>query len=122
MTRLLLQNIYFADDIVLIALVRCGKRLRVLTTQPHVAGEAASADEIIEWFYAQGYVKLEIDGCIAWYLEAENLLVADAHEGNVIRTEDGALFAIDLNLMKPAGEMLQTVFSYLPTSKPSKPK
>jgi len=116
LTRLVLQNRYFADDIQLLSLVRCDEKLRVLTTQPHVPGEAALAIEIQGWFYAQGYKRLEIDNCVAWYRELDNLLVADAHEGNVIRTENGTLFAIDLNLIKPCGQMLEMVLSLLPVS------
>jgi hypothetical protein len=118
LTRLVLQNRYFADDIQLISLVRCDQRLRVLTSQPHVPGEAALAEEIQQWFYGLGYMRLEIGDCVAWYLEPDNLLVADAHEGNVIRAPDGVLFAIDLNLIKPSGEMLETVLSLLPISRP----
>jgi len=56
---------------------------------------------------------MEIADCVAWYRETENLLIADAHEGNVIRTPDGVLFAIDPNLIQPCGEMLETVISLL---------
>lgn len=119
LTRLVLQNRYFADDIQLLSLVRCDEKLRVLTTQPHVPGEAALAAEIQGWFYAQGYKRLEIDNCVAWYRDLDNLLVADAHEGNVICTPDGTLFAIDLNLIKPRGETLETLLSLLPFTHPS---
>ena len=116
LTRLVLQNQYFGDAIRLIALVRCNQKLRVLTSQPHVPGEAALSGEIQQWFRTLGYNRLEIDDSVAWYRKPENLLVADAHEGNVIRTPAGMLFAIDLNLMKPCGEMLEVVLSMLNAS------
>ena len=113
LTRLVLQNRYFGDDIHLVALVESRERLRVLTSQPHVAGEAAGYTEIQEWFGGLGFRRLEACGSIAWYLRSENLLVADAHEGNVIRTRNGMLVPIDLNLMQPVGEMLVWVEALL---------
>lgn len=105
LTRLVLQNKYFGDDIQLIALVQCGSCIRILTSQPHVAGDPAPYDEIKQWFCDLGFKYLENDGCIAWYLKSENLLIADAHEGNVLRTEDGMLVPIDLNIIQPTGEL-----------------
>jgi hypothetical protein len=105
LTRLVLQNKYFGDDIQLVALVQCGSRIRVLTSQSHVAGERAPYEEIRQWFFDLGFKCLKHDGCIAWYLKSENLLIADAHEGNVLRTVDGMLVPIDLNLIQPTGEL-----------------
>lgn len=109
LTRLVLQNQYFGDDIHLVALVECAEKLRVLTSQPHVSGEHALNGEIRLWFVHLGFCRLECNGCIAWYRRDDNLLVADAHEGNVIRTAEGVLFAIDLNLIQPEGEMKDSV-------------
>ena len=67
LTRLVLQNIYFGDDIQLVALVNSENKLRVLTSQPHIAGEPARYDEIQRWFYKLGFCRLETAGRIAWY-------------------------------------------------------
>jgi hypothetical protein len=107
-TRLTLQNKFFGDDIELEALVCSGEKLRVLTSQPHIAGEAADAGEIRLWFLSMGFRRLESNGCVAWYHKEVNLLVADAHEGNVIRSA-GGLLPIDVNLIHPEGEMLELV-------------
>jgi len=106
-SRLILQNFYFGDDIELVALVNSNEKLRVLISQPHIAGRAATYEEIQGWFCQLGFRRLEIDGCIAWYHKTENLLVADAHEGNVIRTTSGDLVPIDLNIIRPAGRILE---------------
>jgi hypothetical protein len=54
---------------------------------------------------------------VAWYLKSENLLVADAHEGNVIkvsaRSGTSVLLPIDLNLVQPNGVLLNGVLQYL---------
>ena len=41
LSRLVLQNRYFGDDIQLVALINTNQRLRILTSQPHISGEAA---------------------------------------------------------------------------------
>ena len=116
LTRLILQNNYFGDDIRLIALVNAGGKLRILISQPHVAGEPARYDDIQDWFGFLGFARLDSEGSIAWYLEEENLLVADAHEGNVIRASSRigrVLLPIDLNLVQPNGDLLEGVKTLL---------
>ena len=109
--RLILQNKYFADDIQLVALVNCAERLRILISQPHVSGEPATCAEISEWFVHLGFQCLQSDDRVAWYREKENLLVADAHEGNVVKSTGGILLPIDLNLVQPIGELLDWIKS-----------
>jgi hypothetical protein len=106
LTRLTLQNKYFGDDVQLLALVNTKGRLRVLTTQRHVAGTSAGAEEIRIWFCGLGFTRLNSGNSIAWYCDKRNLLISDAHEGNVIRTKDGILVPIDLNIIQPAGKWL----------------
>lgn len=108
--RLLLQNAYFGDKIYLVALLNCDGRVRTLTSQPHVAGDFATSEEIQKWFEVRhGFRRIETADRIAWYLKSENLLIADAHEGNVIRTAVGTLVPIDLNLIQPQGELYNWV-------------
>jgi predicted unusual protein kinase regulating ubiquinone biosynthesis (AarF/ABC1/UbiB family) len=40
---------------------------------------------------------------------AANLLIADAHEGNVIITEDSYVVPIDLNITEPSEEMKREI-------------
>ncbi len=96
LSRLCWQNEFFGDDVELVALINCGGKLRVLTSQSHIKGEPAPYSAIQQWFEEIGYTRLEIGSRIAWYREAENLLVADAHEGNVLQVEGGELVPIDL--------------------------
>lgn len=103
LTRLVLQNKYFLDDIQLVAVLADNSQMRILTSQPHIAGEAAPAEEIQAWFNELDFVRVESHGSIAWYRKKENLLVADAHEGNVIKTLTGDLVPIDLNIVQPMG-------------------
>jgi hypothetical protein len=105
LSRLVLQNTYFADDIRLIAIIDASEKMRVLTSQPHIAGEPAPYEDIQRWFTDIGFCRVEADGRIAWFREYENLLVADAHEGNVIMTSTGELIPIDLNIIQPVAEL-----------------
>ena len=108
-SRLLLQNTFFEDDIRLVAVLNCGGALRVLTSQPHIMGEPPSQEDIVSWFGALGFSKIAIGSGIAWYHRAENLLVGDAHEGNIIKTPNGCMVPIDLNLIHPTGKLLKWV-------------
>lgn len=109
LNRLVLQNKHFGDDIRLIALVNCGQKLRVLTSQPHIVGANAYYEDICIWLSELGFCRFESNGSIAWYRLDDNLVVSDVHEGNVIRSMDGLLCAIDLNLMHPPQEMIDLI-------------
>ena len=111
--RLVFQNDYFGDSIHLEAVVQVGDRIRVLTSQPHIQGEAATPEEIQNWFLSLGFQRVEMGERIAWYHLELNLLVADAHEGNVLRSETGKLFPIDLNIMRPEGEALTEIRQHI---------
>jgi len=53
-----------------------------------------------------GFARVCANDCVAWYIRSDNLLIADAHEGNVIKTPNGDLVPIDLNIIQPSGELL----------------
>jgi hypothetical protein len=112
LSRLLLQNEYFEDDIKLVALVNCRGKLRVLISQPHIQGEAATVSQIEEWFRNLEFSRLESGDRFAWYNRDDNLLVADAHQGNIIQNRDGSLTPIDLNIVRPTGELRRWALSF----------
>jgi len=107
--RLRLQNVCFGDDVHLEALINCKGKLRVLTSQPNINGEPAPAELIKQWFEVLGFQRIEAGGSVAWYDEGTNLLIADAHEGNVIITEDSILVPIDLNITEPGEDMKREI-------------
>lgn len=107
LTRLILQNICFSDEIKLEAAINCRGKMRVLTSQPHIIGGPAPSQAIQDWFIGLGAVRIDSNDRIAWYFREINILVADAHEGNVLLTPNGELIPIDLNIMEPKGAWLE---------------
>ena len=105
LTRIALQNEHFADDIRLECLLNCGQKMRILTSQRHVEGRASTYEEIQWWFANLGFVRIVYGTSIAWYSMKANLLIADAHEANVIFTSEGKCVPIDLNITKPSGDL-----------------
>jgi hypothetical protein len=113
LTRLILQNRYFGDDLEVVALVESNQKLRVVTSQRHVPGEPATYAAIQAWFVEIGFRRLQIADRIAWYREDANLLVADAHEGNVMQTAVEGIIPIDLNIIQPDEALKSALLSYL---------
>lgn len=108
--RLVLQNEVFGDDIWLegVELTAEGK-VRVVTSQPFVEGHAATDEEIEAFFLANGFEKIVIDGITAWQEPARGLLVTDAHGDNILKTANGTLVPIDVNLSRQ-GQMPEGPF------------
>lgn len=98
--RLHWQNKLFGDDIRLAGLWQDGGGgWRIVTTQPHVAGEAATPEEIRAGMTALGFVRLPWTGI--GYENSESwrigrVCVWDVHPANVVRTESGLIVPIDV--------------------------
>lgn len=70
-----------------------GGKLSVITSQPRIAGEAATPDEIEALMLQKGFQKLT-EGA---YLDRGcGLLIYDLFPRNVVRSGDGTLYPIDL--------------------------
>ena len=102
--RLMAQNAVFADDIRLEGLWPDGSRdWRIITSQPDVPGEPASAAEIVLGMEASGWETLPFrgvgyDDSLAFVKLTPEGLVAvwDAHARNMVRTESGLIVPIDV--------------------------
>jgi len=66
-------------------------------SQPYVDGTEPSSEEIADWFTNQGY---ESKGHNRWFHPVTAVDVADAHTGNLIKTSEGELVPIDLQVIK----------------------
>ncbi|MDB2673660.1 hypothetical protein N9Y81_01765 [Akkermansiaceae bacterium] len=83
--RLHLQNLFTLDLNRLEGLVFDSEELSILTSQPRFEINPVSQEEIDEWFISLGFKKVTT---AAYYREADNLGIFDAHDKNVVRASD----------------------------------
>lgn len=99
--RLRLCNEEFGDQIRLLGVEESRPGvIRVITSQPAVEGHPAGADEVMHFFTAAGFEKRLWGQNTVWYRPLDGLVASDTHGGNVLRTSNGALVAIDVPLMR----------------------
>ena len=90
-------NRIFGDDIWFHGIILTKQGPAFVISQPYVDGTEPSSEEIAEWFTNQGY---ESKGHNRWFHPVTGVDVADAHTGNLIKTADGELVPIDLQVIK----------------------
>ncbi len=91
------SNRLFGDDIILHGILPSEAGPAFLISQPYVEGTEPTLTEVAEWFTAQGY---ELNGHNRWLHPETGTDIADAHTGNLIKTSDGELVPIDLQVLK----------------------
>jgi hypothetical protein len=69
----------------------------VVISQPYVIGKSPSEDEVDEWFRLQGAIRINKH---KWRYP-NDMVVFDAHTGNLILRRDGSLVPIDLHVENP---------------------
>lgn len=94
------SNTLFGDDIVLHGILRTHRGAALVTSQPFVEGVEPSPDEIASWFESNGYQSI---GHNRWKHAGTGVEVADAHTGNLIKTAEGELVPIDLQVLSDGG-------------------
>ncbi len=98
--RLRLCNEILGDQITLLGVEECRPGvIRVVTAQPAVEGQPATAQEIAQFFIASGFEKHRYGWNTVWFRSLDGIIASDTHGGNVLRTESGSLVAIDVPLM-----------------------
>lgn len=98
--RLVLCNEVFGDQISLLGVEECRPGvIRVVTAQPAVQGHPAEDHEITGFFQASGFERRRCGGNAVWFRAADGVIASDTHGGNLLRTGDAALVAIDVPLM-----------------------
>lgn len=104
MANLEAANRVFGDDIILHGVLETKRGPALVTSQPFVFGDVPTPDEVASWFEANGY---RSTGYNRWKNDATGTEIADAHIGNLIKTEDGELIPIDLQVLNE-GEALSS--------------
>jgi DNA ligase (NAD+) len=90
------SNYLFEDDIRFHGIVQIETGPIFVVSQPYVHGVEPTIQEVSEWFTANGY---RSSGYNRWHDDATGVEIADAHSGNLIKTEDGELVPIDLQVL-----------------------
>ncbi len=89
-------NRLFSDDIRLHGILVTDMGPAFVISQPFVAGSVPTLDEISNWFESLGF---HPTGHNRWKNDDTGVEIADAHVGNLIKTEDGDLVPIDLQVL-----------------------
>jgi hypothetical protein len=104
--RLVLCNQVLGDQIALLGIEECRPGvIRVVTAQPAIEGHPASMDDISQFFLNTGFERRRWGRNLVWFRPDDSIVASDTHGGNVLRTTDDALVAIDVPLMVWKPEM-----------------
>ena len=90
-------NRLFGDDIIFHGILPSEEGPAFLISQPYVDGTEPTLEEVAKWFTDQGYIS---NGHNRWFHPITGVDVADAHTGNLIKSSDGELIPIDLQVLK----------------------
>ena len=104
--RLILANELLGDDFCFHGVMEDPAGPRLVISQRHVRGEHAGAEAIARHFVQVGFQPINAK---TFYDPEENLLLSDAHAGNVLRTAEGLLVPFDVCLQRPAGALREAV-------------
>jgi hypothetical protein len=115
--RLGWHNALFGDDIRIVGITFVEDNIEVITSQPWIVSDGkqpASQKEIDGYFEHLGFRRVEINpGVPIYFNERMNVIVADAHERNILRTEKGRLAPIDVVIGIPDPDLLERIHRIL---------
>ena len=89
-------NRIFGDDIWFHGILSTEQGPAFVISQPYVDGTEPTLEEVADWFLSQGYVS---NGHNRWLHPVTGVDVADAHTGNLIKSSEGELIPIDLQIL-----------------------
>jgi DNA ligase (NAD+) len=90
-------NRLFGDDIWFHGIIATEQGPAFVISQPYVDGTEPTLEEVAKWFTDQGYIS---NGHNRWFHPVTGADIADAHTGNLIKSSDGELIPIDLQVLK----------------------
>ena len=98
--RLILQNELFADTVSFVGVAGTRREPRIVTRQPHLAGEGASREEIILLMVEELGFRLLPARYSVGYVDSlaflrDDVAVFDLRPANVVRTPEGLIAPID---------------------------
>jgi hypothetical protein len=121
--RLEFQNTLFGDEIRIEGVAFDEAQIEIITTQPWIVASpehpSPTQAEIDVYFSSLGFLKAELVADVPLYFHRDlGILVADAHDRNILRNESGALVPIDLVIGRPGSDLLRRITEQLDTTLP----
>ncbi len=112
------SNRLFADDIRFHGVLETDKGPAFVISQPFVPGTDPTLEEVASWFMSLGY---RSTGHNRWINDTTGTEIADAHTGNLIKTADGELVPIDLQVLSEgeAEAAISSTINHQPSAIPS---
>lgn len=107
------SNRLFGDDIQFHGILETAKGPAFVISQPYVDGTVPSVEEVTQWFQTNGYLAT---GHNRWKHSKSGIEIADAHVGNLIKSDDGELIPIDLQVLQSEIDNLQSEITNPPTT------
>ena len=100
LSRLLLANRLFDDDVQLLGVTRESAGPVLVTSQPTVVGEGASRAEMVAFFERRAFRQLHgleagRRGALSFYRDLDQVAVFDAHPANFLKDANGVILPID---------------------------
>jgi DNA ligase (NAD+) len=116
LTNIGASNRLFGDDIRFHGILETDKGPAFVISQPFVAGTVPSIEEVASWFEAQGY---HSTGHNRWKNDETGTEIADAHVGNLIKSAEGELIPIDLQVLDEGESSSLSTLNSQPSTIPS---
>lgn len=114
--RLHFHNLLFGDDIRIAGLLLGEEHVQIVTTQPwikpHEENPIPDQSEIEAYFEELGFLRIELPGCIPVFFDRiSEVLIADARDENILRSQSGELVPIDLVIGIPGRALTQRIWA-----------
>ncbi len=104
--RIRLANEKFGDDIRFLGVIDAPDGWRLVTSQSHLTGTAPTQHEVKQFFR---WRKFRAVNEKTYYRAVDNLLVGDAHTGNLKKEKNGDLIPFDVLICQPGDSLRRCV-------------
>ena len=104
--RIRLANEKFADRIRFLGVIDASDGWRLVISQPNVPGPAPTQKEVLQFFRLQ---RFRVVNEKTYYRAIDNLLVGDAHTGNLKKLASGNILPFDVLLSQPGVSLRRSV-------------
>jgi len=107
--RWLLHCQLFGDSVEFLGVIDDDDGFRLVIRQCGVEGCPADEAQIREFFTTGGWAPFQIGDDLAFYDEANGVVISDTHPGNIVRMADGLFAPIDLRVQRLSSGQVDAV-------------